>query len=131
MGRRERQCQTITRALIAAMLLCANFGAAGAQPQGEKTSAATNSSPADPSPADNSQAAPEAGNAGQAAPQAQSNSDAASGSLSHDLSRSGGVIRPPPTHDRGVVSPPNQGVSRTPIIPPPGSPGGNPAIQPK
>ena len=122
---------TITRALIAAMLLCANIGAAGAQPQDQKTSAATNPSPADPSPADKSQAPAEAGNAGQASPQTQPNSDAAPGSLSRELNRSGGVIRPPPTHDRGVVSPPNQGVSRTPVIPPPGSPGGNPEIQPK
>ena len=123
--------RTITRALIAAMLLCANIGAAGAQPQDQKTSAATNPSPADPSPADKSQAPAEAGNAGQASPQTQPNSDAAPGSLSRELNRSGGVIRPPPTHDRGVVSPPNQGVSRTPVIPPPGSPGGNPEIQPK
>ncbi len=53
------------------------------------------------------------------------------GSLSHRLSRSGGVIHPPPTPDRGVVAPPNQGTSRTPVIPPPGTPGGNPLIQPK
>lgn len=123
--------RTITRALIAAMLLCANIGAAGAQPQDQKPSAATNPSPADPSPADNSQAPAEAGNAGQASPQTQPNSGVAPGSLSRELNRSGGVIRPPPTHDRGVVSPPNQGVSRTPVIPPPGSPGGNPEIQPK
>jgi hypothetical protein len=122
---------TITRALIAAMLLCANIGTAGAQPQDAKSSAAANPSPADPSSADQSQAPPNSGNTGQASPQAQSNSDAVSGSLSHELNRSGGVIRPPPTHDRGVVPPPNQGVSRTPVIPPPGSPGGNPAIQPK
>jgi hypothetical protein len=117
---------TITRALIAALLLCANIGAAGAQPQDQKPGPA-----ADPSPADKSQAPPDAGNAGQASPQTQPNSDAAPGSLSRELNRSGGVIRPPPTRDRGVVSPPNQGVSRTPVIPPPGSPGGNPAIQPK
>ncbi|MGA8382515.1 MAG: hypothetical protein WB710_15445 [Stellaceae bacterium] len=121
----------ITRVLIAAVLLCANIGAAGAQPQDQKTSAATNPSPADPSPADKSQAPAEAGNAGQASPQTQPNSGVAPGSLSRELNRSGGVIRPPPTHDRGVVSPPNQGVSRTPVIPPPGSPGGNPEIQPK
>ena len=121
----------VARALIAAMLLWAGIGTAGAQPWVEKTGAAASSSPAEPSPADKSQAAPDAGNTGQASPRTQPNSDAAPGSLSHELNRSGGVIRPPPTHDRGVVSPPNQGVSRTPVIPPPGSPGGNPAIQPK
>jgi hypothetical protein len=51
--------------------------------------------------------------------------------LSHQLSRSGGVIHPPPTADRGVIAPPNQGTSRTPVIPPPGTPGGNPLVQPK
>jgi hypothetical protein len=56
---------------------------------------------------------------------------AARGSLSHELSRSGGVIQPPPSADRGVVSPPNQGTSRTSVIPPPGTPGGNPLVQPK
>ena len=61
----------------------------------------------------------------------QSGPSGAPGSLSRELNRSGGVIRPPPTHDRGVVPPPNQGVSRTPIIPPPGTPGGNPNVQPK
>ncbi len=121
----------ITRALIAAMLLCANIGAAGAQPQDGKTSAAADPSPTNPSPAAENQPAPDAGNAGQASPQTQPNSDAAPGSLSRELNRSGGVIRPPPTRDRGVVAPPNQGISRTPVIPPPGTPGGNPAIQPK
>lgn len=96
----------ITRVLIAAVLLCANIGAAGAQPQDQKTSAATNPIPAEPSPADKSQAPAEAGNAGQASPQTQPNSGVAPGSLSRELNRSGGVIRPPPTHDRGVVSPP-------------------------
>jgi hypothetical protein len=55
----------------------------------------------------------------------------APGTLSHELSRSGGVIHPPATGDAGVVAPPNQGKSRTPVIPPPGTPGGNPLVQPK
>ncbi len=61
----------------------------------------------------------------------QSGTGAARGSLSHELSRSGGVIQPPPSADRGVVSPPNRGASRTPVIPPPGTPGGNPLVEPK
>ncbi|HZU88736.1 MAG TPA: hypothetical protein VE993_05715 [Stellaceae bacterium] len=43
-----------------------------------------------------------------------------SGSLSHRLSRSGGVLHPPPFSGNS-----------TPVIPPPGTPGGNPHIQPK
>lgn len=58
-------------------------------------------------------------------------SGAVPGTLSGELSRSDGVIAPPHTGDAAVVPPPNQGISRTPVIPAPGTPGGNPAIQPK
>jgi hypothetical protein len=98
------------RALIAALLLCAGYGVAGAQPQGDTTG--TDRGP----PAQS---------------QVPQSSSGAQGSLSRELSRSGGVIRPPPTHDRSVVAPPNQGASRTPVIPPPGTPGGNPNVKPK
>ena len=100
------------RALIAAFLLCAGCGVAGALAQSATPGAA-----------------PDRGPAGQS--QAPQSGSPAPGSLSRELSRSGGVIRPPPTHDRGVVSPPHQGVGRTPVIPPPGTPGGNPNVQPK
>jgi hypothetical protein len=53
------------------------------------------------------------------------------GSLSDELNRSGGVIRPPPTGDKGAVPPPDVGEERMPVIPPPGSPGGNERVQPK
>ena len=56
---------------------------------------------------------------------------APSGSLSDKLSRSGGVVRPPATGDQGVVEPPKAGSQSTPVIPPPGTPGGNQEIQPK
>jgi hypothetical protein len=42
-----------------------------------------------------------------------------------------GVIRPPETGDRGVLSPPNQDRSSTPELRPPGTPGGNPGVQPR
>jgi len=63
--------------------------------------------------------------------QPQSGSGKAPGSLSEELSRSGGIIHPPASGDGNVVLPPNQRTSRTPIIPPPGTPGGNPLVQPK
>lgn len=53
------------------------------------------------------------------------------GSLSDELARSGGVVRPPATGDQGVVQPPKAGSQSTPVIPPPGTPGGNQEIQPK
>jgi|SRR6185437_8717592 len=58
-------------------------------------------------------------------------STAPSGSLSDELSRTGGVMQPPSTGDQGVVAPPRTGPQSTPVIPPPGTPGGNPELQPK
>jgi hypothetical protein len=52
-------------------------------------------------------------------------------SLTHQLSRSRGVIKPPPTPDANVVTPPNQNSLKTPVIAPPGTPGGDPAVVPK
>jgi hypothetical protein len=63
--------------------------------------------------------------------EARSGSQADQGSLSHEFSRSSGVIHPPPSGDHSVVQPPMQGESRMPVIPPPGTPGGNPQVHPK
>src|SRR3954452_12558421 len=56
-----------------------------------------------------------------------------SGTLSDQLSRSEGVIKPPPatTVDPGIVKPtPNQGAPMV-VIPPPGAAGGDPNVRPK
>lgn len=50
--------------------------------------------------------------------------------LSDQLSQSKGVICPPAGVDPGISAPPLAG-GRTPIIPPPGTPGGDPYIEPK
>jgi len=52
------------------------------------------------------------------------------GNLSDKLAQSGGVLCPPAQVDPGikVPSPP---AGRMPVIPPPGSPGGDPNVQPK
>ncbi len=121
--------KAIVGPLIAAMVLGAGIGVAAAQSHDGTTTLAAGRYAAEnvPAPPDTS------GGNGVLLPRQQprSGSSAAPGSLSRELSRSGGVIHPPPTHDRSVVQPPNQGASRTPIIPPPGSPGGNPQVQPK
>jgi hypothetical protein len=53
-----------------------------------------------------------------------------SANLSDELSRSNGVICPPAEVDPGIsVIPPGRGVM--PVIPPPGTPGGDPTIIPK
>jgi hypothetical protein len=52
-----------------------------------------------------------------------------SGDLSNKLGQSNGVICPPDV-DQGMKAPtPNTG--KMPVIPPPGSPGGDPKVQPK
>jgi hypothetical protein len=55
----------------------------------------------------------------------------ASGTSSSDLNRSGGVIAPPAGIDPEIKQTPPATGSTMPIIPPPGTPGGNPAVKPK
>jgi hypothetical protein len=50
--------------------------------------------------------------------------------LSDQLAQSKGVICPPQDIDPNMTAPPPGGGSM-PVIPPPGSPGGNPNVQPK
>jgi hypothetical protein len=50
--------------------------------------------------------------------------------LSEQLSESKGVICPPAGVDPGIAVPPVGG-GRTPVIPPPGTPGDDPNLQPK
>jgi len=50
--------------------------------------------------------------------------------LSDQLAESKGVICPPAGVDPGITVPPIGG-GRMPVIPPPGTPGGDPNIQPK
>jgi hypothetical protein len=52
--------------------------------------------------------------------------------LSRRLDRSDGVIKPPATGDAEIHVPPkDENAGRMPVIPPPGSPGGRPDIEPK
>ena len=55
----------------------------------------------------------------------------ASGALSSDLNRSGGVITPPGDVDPEMKQTPPSTGAKMPIIPPPGTPGGNSAVKPK
>src|SRR3954471_14545601 len=50
------------------------------------------------------------------------------GDLSKNLSQQKGTITPPNVDPGMSVSPPARGRSTTPVIPPPGSPGGNPSV---
>src|SRR4051794_15563605 len=54
------------------------------------------------------------------------------GSISDQLSRSGGVIRPPADVDPAMKTPaPSTGPNSMPVVPPPGTQGNKPEIQPK
>jgi hypothetical protein len=53
-----------------------------------------------------------------------------SATLSDQLAQSKGVICPPAGIDPGIAAP-LVGGGRTPVIPPPGTPGGDPSIIPK
>jgi hypothetical protein len=85
------------------------------------------SNPSSPAPPSGPPAACPPG-VGQAAPtvgSGQSNPN-----LSEQLSQSGGIICPPAGGDTGMtVSPRENG--RMPVIPPPGSPGGDQSVKPK
>jgi hypothetical protein len=54
-----------------------------------------------------------------------------SGSTSLELSRSGGVITPPAGVDPQMKQTPPPSGDNMPVVPPPGTPGGNPAVKPK
>jgi hypothetical protein len=53
------------------------------------------------------------------------------GGLSTRPSQKTGTIVPPNVDPGMTVSPPGDGLARTPVIPPPGSPGGNQSVVPK
>ena len=54
------------------------------------------------------------------------------GSLSDQLNKSNGVIAPDPGPDSDMTRrPPDRGTAKTPVIPPPGAPGGRSDITPK
>ena len=52
--------------------------------------------------------------------------------LSEQLDENKGVIEPPPVGDAGIHAPaPDPLPGTTPVIPPPGTPGGDPSVVPK
>ena len=109
------------RGLAAALLTAAGAASALAQ---------TTQAPRDPNMPDPKNVPPE-----KIAPQEPSSTGTTAspgGTLSDKLERTEGVIRPPSNIDPGIVTTapvPNPGT--TPVIRPPGEPGGNMSVQPK
>jgi hypothetical protein len=63
---------------------------------------------------------------------AQTTQPAPKDNPSDKLDKSGGVIKPGSNIDPKMqVRPPDPGPTSTPVIPPPGTPGGNPNVVPK
>jgi hypothetical protein len=54
-----------------------------------------------------------------------------SGNLSQKLSRDQGTLKPPSVDPGMAVTPPRNRTGTMPVIPPPGSPGGNQSVVPK
>lgn len=53
------------------------------------------------------------------------------GAKEHKMQREDGVIKPPSNIDPGMIGKPPETGGRMPVIPPPGSPGGDPSLKPK
>lgn len=107
------------------LVLLAGLGAAYAQaPPAPATPMERTAAPA-PQHSANCTPAPSRGNMAPNTTVGQGNH-----TLGDQLARSNGVLCPPSDVDPAMRAPtPNTGT--TPVIPPPGSPGGNPNVQPK
>jgi hypothetical protein len=101
----------------AAAILAATVSAAIAQVQGEH--------PPTTSPESRNECSRGSGGA-----PPRSDETTGSRSLGDRLAESKGVICPPAGVDPGIAVPPVGG-GRTPVIPPPGTPGGDPKIEPR
>ena len=102
------------RAVLSILLLCASCAAAVAQ----TAAPANNARPGGACPPGTAQDAPTLGQKDEGK------------SLSDQLAQSRGVICPPAGVDPQMHQPPPEGGAMK-VIPPPGSPGGNPNVQPK
>jgi hypothetical protein len=103
------------RNLAAALAAAAIFSTTIAQAQSERQAPATPPTRNDCTPANRAPS---------------SNETTGSAPLGERLSQSKGVICPPAGVDPGITVPPVGG-GRMPVIPPPGTPGGDPGIVPK
>jgi hypothetical protein len=102
------------RAVLSILLLCASCAAVAAQAAAPEN----NARPGGACPPGTTQGAPTLGHKDEGKP------------LSDQLAQSRGVICPPAGVDPQIRQPPPEGGAMK-VIPPPGSPGGNPNVQPK
>jgi hypothetical protein len=116
--------------LLLTCALTASFGAAGAQQPPTRVTPSPQTAP--PAPMQSADCAPMTPN-GSAVPENSPGSTvgrAANEPLGDKLAKSDGVMCPPSGVDPEIRAPtPDAGT--TPVIPPPGSPGGDPRVRPK
>ena len=122
-------CMDLKRALFLSCVMMAAADVAGAQaPPGPTTPPARTAPPSPERAADCAPMRP-APHSGTAVPEGTTTGQRAE-PLGDKLARSDGVLCPPPGVDPEMRAPtPDAG--KTPVIPPPGSPGGDPTIRPK
>jgi hypothetical protein len=119
----------IKHSLLLSCVLMAASGVAGAQAPPAPATPPAQTAPPAPQRAANCAPMQPAPNAGAAAPDGTTTGHRAE-PLGDKLARSDGVLCPPSGVDPEIRAPiPDTG--NTPVIPPPGSPGGDPTIRPK
>jgi len=118
----------MTPALLMTAALAASLGAVGAQQP--PTAANPPQQTAPPAPARGGNCAPMPPNGGAATPEGSTVGRASSEPLGDKLAKSDGVMCPPAGVDPEIRAPTPE-TGNTPVIPPPGSPGGDPTIRPK
>lgn len=119
-------CETRAVGLLVAALLLPTVAAAQAPPP-TKTPVAPKVDQLDPNACAKSDTQGTVGKGAEAGSHRQDGKD----DLSEKLARSGGVICPPEHVDPEMKQPTPPSGGAMPVIPPPGSPGGDPSVQPK
>ena len=117
--------------LLACVLLAASAAVQAVQAQAPPTPATPPAQTAPPAPPRASNCAPTqlAPSQGTIAPEGSTTGQRAE-PLSDKLARADGVLCPPPGIDPEIRAPTPE-AGNTPVIPPPGSPGGDPSVRPK
>jgi len=117
------------RALLISCVMMVAADVAGAQAPPGPTTPPAQTAPPSPSRAANCAPMQPAPHSGTAVPEGTTTGQRAE-PLGDKLARADGVLCPPPGVDPEMHAPAPD-VGKTPVIPPPGSPGGDPTIRPK
>ncbi len=119
----------IKQSLLLSCVLMAASGVAAAQAPPVPTTPPAQSAPPSPARAANCEPMQQAPYSGTAAPE-RTTTGQRTEPLGDKLARSDGVLCPPAGVDPDMRAPAPD-IGNTPVIPPPGSPGGDPTVRPK